>query len=63
MEQSLDQLIDYDPSSPTYQQLTDVYIVSAGENYPVIEPEDDDGQYTVDHVAVVKPSKIINKKI
>ena len=32
-------VIDYDPSSPTYQQLTDVYVVSAGENYPVIEPE------------------------
>ena len=29
-------VIDYDPSSPTYQQVTDVYIVSAGENYPVI---------------------------
>ena len=50
-------VIDYDPSSPTYQQVTDVYIVSAGENYPVIEPDEDDnsgGQYTVDHVVVVK---------
>ena len=35
-------VIDYDPSSPTYQQVTDVYIVGAGENYPVIEPEEDD---------------------
>ena len=25
-------VIDYDPSSPTYQQVTDVYIVSAGES-------------------------------
>ena len=49
-------VIDYDPSSPTYQQLTDVYIVSSGENYPVIET-DDDGQYTVDHVAVISPGQ------
>mgnify|MGYP000657226463 FL=1 len=49
-------VIDYDPNSPTYQQVTDVYIVSAGENYPVIEPDEDDnsgGQYPVDHVVVV----------
>ena len=51
-------VIDYDPSSPTYQQLTDVYIVSAGENYPVIEPEvGDEGPYTVDHVVVVRPGE------
>ena len=32
--------------------------MSSGENYPVIEKEpDDDGVYTVDHVAVVKPGK------
>ena len=35
-----------------------VYVVSSGENYPVIENEpDDDGVYTVDHVTVVKPGK------
>mgnify|MGYP001211220280 FL=1 len=51
-------VIDYDPSSPTYEQVTDVYIVSAGENYPVIEPEEgDEGVYTVDHVVVVKPGQ------
>ena len=51
-------VIDYDPSSPTYEQVTDVYIVSAGENYPVIEPEEgDDGVYAVDHVVVVKPGQ------
>jgi hypothetical protein len=51
-------VIDYDPSSPTYQQVTDVYIVSAGENYPVIEPEEgDEGPYTIDHVVVVKPGQ------
>ena len=51
-------VVDYDPQSPTYQQVTDVYVVSSGENYPVIENEpDDDGVYTVDHVTVVKPAK------
>ena len=53
-------VIDYDPSSPTYQQVTDVFIVTAGENYPVIEPDEDDnsgGQYPVDHVVVVNPGQ------
>ena len=45
-------VVDYDPQSPTYQQVVDVYVVSPGENYPVIET-DDDGVYTVDHVTVV----------
>ena len=49
-------VVDYDPKSPTYQQVTDVYIVSAGENYPIIEP-DDDGVYNVDHVVVVNPGE------
>ena len=39
-------VVDYDPSSPTFQQVTDVYIVSSGTNYPVIEREEgDDGVY------------------
>ena len=47
-------MVDYDPSSPTFQQVTDVYVVSSGTNYPVIEREEgDDGVYTVDHVVVV----------
>ena len=53
-------VIDYDPSSPTFEQVTDVYIISAGENYPVIEPDEDDnsgGQYPVDHVVVVNPGQ------
>ena len=51
-------VIDYDPSSPTYQQVTDVYVVSGGENYPVIDPDEgDDGVYTVDHVVVVRPGE------
>ena len=40
--------------------------MSAGKNYPVIEPDEDDnsgGQYPVDHVVVVNPAKIISKKI
>ena len=43
-------VIDYDPQSPTYQQVIDIYIVTPGEIYPVIEDEND---YTVDHVLVV----------
>ena len=51
-------VVDYDPSSPTFEQVTDVYIVSSGENYPVIEPEEgDDGVYAVDHVVVVRPGQ------
>ena len=44
-------IIDYDPQSPTYQQVTDVYVVTPGENYPAID--DSNAQYVVDHVAVV----------
>ena len=33
-------VIDKDPNSPTYGQLTKVLIVSEGENYPVEAPED-----------------------
>ena len=32
------------------RQVTDIYVVTPGENYPVIEDEND---YTVDHVVVV----------
>ena len=45
-------VVDYDETSPTYQQITDIYIVSEGENYPVIS---DDVPYVVDHVTVVEP--------
>ena len=48
--------MDYDPKSPTYQQVTDIYVVSPGEFYPIIEPEDD-GIYTIDHVVVVNPGE------
>ena len=33
-------IIDKDPNSPTYGQLTDVLIISTGENYPADVPED-----------------------
>ena len=47
-------VIDYDPNSSTYQQVVDVYVVTGGENYPVIEPVDgSDAVYAVDHVVVV----------
>ena len=49
-------VVDYDPQSPTYQQVTDIYVVSPGEYYPIIEP-DDSGDYTVDHVVVVNPGE------
>ena len=51
-------VIDYDPKSPTYQQVVDVYVVTAGENYPVIEPEEgSDAVYIVDHVVVTNPGQ------
>ena len=33
-------IIDYDSNSPTYGQITGVYIVSEGENYPVEDDEE-----------------------
>jgi hypothetical protein len=33
-------IVDYDQSSPTYGQITGVYIVSEGENYPVEDDEE-----------------------
>ena len=34
-------MIDYDPDSPTYQQITDIYVVTEGENYTVGEDSQD----------------------
>ena len=50
-------VIDYDPQSPTYQQVIDIYIVTPGENYPVIEENTGDKEYTVDHVIVISPGE------
>ena len=52
-------VVDYQEDSPTYQQVVDIYIVSEGENYPVIDNESTVGvgdiPYIVDHVVVVDP--------
>ena len=51
-------VVDYDEDSPTYQQITDIYIVSEGENYPVVDDESTVGgdiPYIVDHVVIVDP--------
>ena len=48
-------VIDYDKTSPTYGQVTDIIVVNGGENYPIIETNDDN--YTVDHVVVVNPGE------
>jgi len=45
-------IIDYDQKSPTFGQVTDVIVVTPGENYPVIEENSNDS-YTIDHVVVV----------
>ena len=51
-------VIDYDPNSSTYQQVVDVYVVTGGENYPLIESEDGtDAVYNVDHVVVANPGR------
>ena len=50
-------VIDYDQKSPTYQQVTDIYIVTPGENYPVIDENTGDNEYTIDHVAVISPGE------
>ena len=51
------QVIDYDQKSPTYQQVTDIYIVTPGENYPVIDENTGDKEYTIDHVTVISPGE------
>ena len=47
--------IDYDKASPTYGKVTDIIVITGGENYPVIETADE--TYTVDHVVIVNPGK------
>ena len=49
-------VVDYDPDSPTYQQVTEIYVVSEGENYPV--PEDiDDEDLIIDRVIPINPGE------
>tara|TARA_X000000368_G_scaffold284887_1_gene226210 strand:- start:903 stop:2966 length:2064 start_codon:yes stop_codon:yes gene_type:complete len=45
-------VVDQDENSPTYQQVTDIYVVSEGENYPV--PSDDE-DHVIDDIIIVKP--------
>ena len=45
-------VIDYDENSPTYQQVTDIYVVSEGENYPIPETPVPIG---IDHIVIVNP--------
>ena len=52
-------VIDYDPQSPTYQQVTDVYVVTPGENYPAID--DSNTEYIVDHVVVIDTGEGYNQ--
>ena len=49
-------VIDYDEDSPTYQQVTDIYIVSEGENYPVPEAQGETDTIP-DHVVVIDPGE------
>ena len=55
-------VIDPDPESPTYQQVTDVIILTPGENYPV---KNEDGEKNepviVDHVTVITPGEDYDK--
>ena len=47
-------VIDQDEDSPTYQQVTDIYIVSEGEGYPI--PDDQD-PVVIDHIVIVNPGQ------
>tara|TARA_B100001029_G_scaffold160446_1_gene148470 strand:- start:3968 stop:6046 length:2079 start_codon:yes stop_codon:yes gene_type:complete len=50
-------VVDQDETSPTYQQVTDIYVVSVGENYPVPDnnTDVDSTEYVIDHVIPVNP--------
>ena len=51
-------VVDFDPDSPTYQQVIDVIIITPGENYPV---KDDGEPVVVDHVTIVSPGEDYDK--
>ena len=50
--------IDYDPDSPTYQQITDIYITSPGEGYTI--PEDQE-EYVIDGPRIISPGLNIDQ--
>ena len=47
-------IVDQDRNSPTYQQVVDVIMISIGENYPIID-EEDNVPVVVDHIVVINP--------
>lgn len=50
-------VIDYNPESPTYGQVVDIYVVSEGENYPVegvVEDTSPETSYVIDNILVVE---------
>ena len=51
-------VIDQDEDSPTYQQVTEIYVVSEGEGYPI--PEDQD-PVVIDHVVIINPGQDYDK--
>jgi len=53
-------VIDYDEDSPTYQQVTDIYVVSEGENYPIRDDEDKT-PVVIDRVTIVNPGQDYGK--
>jgi len=50
-------VIDYDPESPTYQQITDIYIVTEGENYTVGDDVEDYVPDDVNGPIIVEPGE------
>ena len=55
-------VIDYDEESPTYQQITDIYVVSGGENYPIKDTDVDSKEpMVIDRVTVVNPGQDYDK--
>ena len=45
-------IVDQDRTSPTYQQVVDVIMISIGENYPI---DEDNVPVVVDHIVVINP--------
>lgn len=49
-------IIDYDQTSPTYRQVTGIYLVSEGENYPISDPAEtpqSQPPYIIDDIVVI----------
>ena len=51
-------IIDYNEGSPTYGQVTSIYVVSEGENYPVTDRVDEtspEPPYVIDDIVIIEP--------